>query len=780
MNAEIEVSLSEAVKAVQERIPALSIPRDFSVGFGAEVEEQAKAFNQLQLMLILALILTYAVMASQYESLKDPFIIMFSVPLAAIGVVGALLLTGTTFSLQAYIGVIMLAGIVVSNAILLVDYTNMLRRRDGLPLREAVELAGRTRLRPILMTSLTTMLGLVPMALAIGEGSEIQAPLARVVIGGLVTSTVITLVFVPTVYTLFEEGWSGLRRGVHHEAPPSQSGDETMKKFIITLIVLGAIAGSAGAYYKYRTPAEEVKISTLAVARGDIIESVGATGTLQAVTTVQVGSQVSGNIKALYADFNSIVKKGQIVAELDPSLLQTQIEQARANLIRSQADLDRLKVSLDDARIKLKRTESLAARKLVSPQDLETAQVAVRSAEAQIKSSEASLSQSKASLNQNEVNLQHTVIEAPIDGIVISRNVDVGQTVAASMNAPTLFIIAEDLTKMQVNANVDESDVGRIRAGQVVKFRVDAYPLEEFTGAVSQVRLQPIVTQNVVTYATVIDVPNAQLKLKPGMTAKVTIEIARRNDVVRVPNAALRFRPNADTFAALNQPVPPEMQRGAGGGRMGGPGGSAPRRQAARPVPPRQPRPLLRNRPRPAPPRLPPGAGGTRAAGPAGSRPEHRQPQPQGASPRGRPGRRRAVSAALAARTWTRPSASADSRSGWPACRPKSARSSRRACASAAWTRTIPAPAGAEDSARGAPGRARCGPPARPGASRPRAAPARRRSTSCSVPCRWPKRPAASGSTRTASSSRCGCGWASPTAPTPNCCPANCSPARNW
>ena len=249
-----------------------------------------------------------------------------------------------------------------------------------------------------------------------------------------------------------------------------------MKKFIITLIVLGAIAGSAGAYYKYRTPAEEVKISKLAVARGDIVESVGATGTLQAVTTVQVGTQVSGIIQELYADFNSIVKKGQIVAELDPSLLQTQIEQARANVIRAQADLERLKVSLEDARIKLKRAESLAARKLVAPQELETAEVAVRSAEAQIKSSEASLTQSKASLNQNEVNLQHTVIEAPIDGIVISRNVDVGQTVAASMNAPTLFIIAADLTKMQVNANIDESDVGRIRAGQVVKFRVDAYP----------------------------------------------------------------------------------------------------------------------------------------------------------------------------------------------------------------------------------------------------------------------------------------------------------------
>jgi HAE1 family hydrophobic/amphiphilic exporter-1 len=225
VSAEIEVPLSEAVQRVQARIPGMAIPRDFSVGFGTEVEEQQKAFNQLLLTLILALILTYAVMASQYESLKDPFIIMFSVPLAAIGVVGTLLVTGTTFSLQAYIGVIMLAGIVISNAILLVDYTNVLRRRDGLPLREAVELAGRTRLRPILMTSLTTVLGLVPMALALGEGSEIQAPLARVVIGGLVTSTLITLVLVPTVYTLFEEGWKGLKRGLHHEAPSTQSGD---------------------------------------------------------------------------------------------------------------------------------------------------------------------------------------------------------------------------------------------------------------------------------------------------------------------------------------------------------------------------------------------------------------------------------------------------------------------------------------------------------------------------------------------------------------------------
>jgi HAE1 family hydrophobic/amphiphilic exporter-1 len=213
VTADPEATLSDALQAVQARISEIRVPPDFSVGMGAEAEEQARAFAQLQLMLILAIVLVYAVMASQYESLRDPFIIMFSVPLAAIGVVLALKLTGTSFSLQAYIGVIMLAGIVVSNAILLVDYTNVLRRRDGVPLRDAVERAGRTRLRPILMTSLATILGLVPMSLGIGEGAEMQAPLARVVIGGLLTSTLITLVVVPTVYTIFEEGWKGLRHG---------------------------------------------------------------------------------------------------------------------------------------------------------------------------------------------------------------------------------------------------------------------------------------------------------------------------------------------------------------------------------------------------------------------------------------------------------------------------------------------------------------------------------------------------------------------------------------
>jgi HAE1 family hydrophobic/amphiphilic exporter-1 len=220
VNAETEVTLSEAVEAVQARLNEIQVPRDFAVGFGNEVEEQARSFRELQLVLILAIVLVYTVMASQYESLRDPFIIIFSIPLAAIGVVGALLITGTPFSMQAYIGVIMLAGIVVTNAILLVDYTNTLRHRDKMELRQAIELAGRHRLRPILMTALCTALGLVPMALGIGEGAELQAPLARVVIGGLMTSTVITLVFVPAMYTLFEEGLAGLRK----KPAPAQAG----------------------------------------------------------------------------------------------------------------------------------------------------------------------------------------------------------------------------------------------------------------------------------------------------------------------------------------------------------------------------------------------------------------------------------------------------------------------------------------------------------------------------------------------------------------------------
>jgi HlyD family secretion protein len=347
------------------------------------------------------------------------------------------------------------------------------------------------------------------------------------------------------------------------------------KRLVSVVVILVAVGIGLGAYYYSRDDAKP-QVMTAAVTRGDVTEAVSATGTLEAVTTVQVGTQVSGTIQSLHADYNSIVHKGQVVARLDPSLFQTQIDQQQANLVRSEAEVDRLRVQVDDAQTKLTRARSLSERNLIPATDLETAEVNLRAAQAQLQSAQAQVTQSRAALNQAQVNLQHTVIEAPIDGIVISRNVDVGQTVAASMQAPTLFVIAADLTKMQVNANIDEADVGRIRPQQHVVFRVDAYPASEFDGTVSQIRLQPTTVQNVVTYATVIDVPNNDLRLKPGMTANVQIQIATRNNVLRVPNTSLRFRPTTDIFAALGQTPPPEFSRVGGrptGNGQGRPGG---------------------------------------------------------------------------------------------------------------------------------------------------------------------------------------------------------------
>ena len=358
-----------------------------------------------------------------------------------------------------------------------------------------------------------------------------------------------------------------------------------MKRAVIVVVLLAVVGGGAGAWYAQRNKTE-IQVTTTPLSRGDIVDTVGATGTLQAVTTVQVGSQVSGNIQWLGADFNSIVKKGQVIARLDPSLFDAQLnqvranlEQARANLTKARSELDRSRVQLTDAQQKFARAKELAAQQLLPASELDAAKIAVDSATASLASQQATVvqvqaavTQSVASLNQSQVNRDHTVILAPIDGIVTQRSVDVGQTVAASMSAPTLFIIAADLTEMQVNANIDEADVGRIRPGQQVSFRVDAYPTDNFIGTVTQIRLQPVVVQNVTTYGTVITVPNRELKLKPGMTANVKIEIAKRTNALRIPNAALRFRPTNEIFAALEQTPPPEANIFAGGGARGGRG----------------------------------------------------------------------------------------------------------------------------------------------------------------------------------------------------------------
>jgi HlyD family secretion protein len=322
-----------------------------------------------------------------------------------------------------------------------------------------------------------------------------------------------------------------------------------MKRTSLALTTLVVVAtASVGAHYSRRTNTGPV-LTTEPATRGTIVSVVTATGTLQPVTTVQVGSQVSGIVESLKADFNQIVRKGQVLATLDQSLYASALQQARAALASAQADADGFRVSQAAADVTLARTRELAARQLVPASDLETDESAARSAAAQVGGADAKVLQAQSTVRTAEVNLAQTVIVSPIDGIVTERSVDVGQTVSASMSAPTLFVLAADLSKMQLSASVDESDVGQVRPGQPVTFRVDAYPSETFVGTVSQVRLDATVVSDVVTYAAIIDAPNAAMKLKPGMTAVASIEIARHDDVLRVPSEALRFKPDAEALA---------------------------------------------------------------------------------------------------------------------------------------------------------------------------------------------------------------------------------------
>ncbi len=288
--------------------------------------------------------------------------------------------------------------------------------------------------------------------------------------------------------------------------------------------------GSKGQQYK-----------TEKVDRGDITMTVTATGTLSAVTTVQVGSQVSGVISRLYADFNSQVHKGQLLAELDPTPFQAQVEQRQADLTKARVEAANAKVSYD-------RQARLAASGLAAQADVDTAKAAYDGAVAGVQ-------QAAAALRQAQTNLQYTRITSPIDGVVVDRAYDVGQTVAASFQAPTLFQIAQDLTKMQVQADVDQSDIGRVRVGQLARFTVDSYPDQEFRGRISQIRLNATVSQNVVTYPVIVEVANPEQKLTPKMTANVTIDVAAVQNVLRVPNAALRFKPDPSTLPPAERPV---------------------------------------------------------------------------------------------------------------------------------------------------------------------------------------------------------------------------------
>jgi HlyD family secretion protein len=423
------------------------------------------------------------------------------------------------------------------------------------------------------------------------------------------------------------------------------AAEKVLSRKKLWIPVLGLAMAAVAALYFWGNQASAAQYLTTKVERGNLRNTVTATGTLQAVTTVQVGSQASGTISALYADFNSVVKKGQVIAQLDPAVAKAQVDQARANLQQAQAGLQQaraavsnsragvsdaqaraqaanstvqnnqagvsgaranlavLKAQQDDALSYLKQQESLLQSGVIPQRDLDVAKTAyqtaqakydqaaaqlnqaivseqmsassgvaqsqaqvqqsqaqVQQSQAQVQSAQAQVEQAQAALNLAEVNLTHTTITSPIDGVVVSRDVSVGQTVAASLSAPTLFTIANDLTQMQVIANIDQADIGLVEQAKSVKFTVDAFPGKDFDGKIQQMRLNPQNVQNVVTYNVVIDVQNPEQKLKPGMTANLTITIDERNNILKVPNAALRFTP----------PDAASLRRGDGNGSGNG------------------------------------------------------------------------------------------------------------------------------------------------------------------------------------------------------------------
>lgn len=321
---------------------------------------------------------------------------------------------------------------------------------------------------------------------------------------------------------------------------------------LLTVVVI-ATGLAFGFLYYWKEEKVDLRYETVKVEKGRIVAKVTASGTLSALVTVQVGSQVSGRIQQLFVDFNSQVKKGEIIAKIDPRLFEATVAQARANYVAAQGNLTKAKAQAVDADRQYRRARALAERQLIAQAEADTAEANAESAKAQIEVAQGGLAQAKAALQQAEVNLAYTDIISPTNGVIISRSVDVGQTVAASLQAPVLFLIAEDLSKMQVDTSVAEADIGKLSDGMAASFTVDAYAGERFTGVVRQIRNAAQAVQNVVTYDAVVDVSNADLKLRPGMTATVTFIYAEKDDVLRIPNAALRFRPPQELLERRRQ-----------------------------------------------------------------------------------------------------------------------------------------------------------------------------------------------------------------------------------
>ena len=320
-----------------------------------------------------------------------------------------------------------------------------------------------------------------------------------------------------------------------------------MRKILLTGMLLIAVLVGVRYFWANGGGSLPVEYRTASVERGSIVSVVGATGTINPVTSVQIGAQVTGKIISLHADYNSVVKAGDIIARIDPSLFQAKRDQAAANLVNAKAMWSKARVDLDQRKRELERTQQLFSRELVSQNELDMATTAYEGATAQLQVSAAQIKQAQALLANSDLDLKYTVIRSPVNGIVIARNVEVGQTVTSGFTTPNVFLIALDLTKMQVDTNVSESDIAGIREGQEVAFSVDAYPNVEFQGIVRQIRNAPIIVQNVVTYDVVVEVDNQDLSLKPGMTANVSITLTKKDDVLTVPNAAFRFFPQKST-----------------------------------------------------------------------------------------------------------------------------------------------------------------------------------------------------------------------------------------
>jgi HlyD family secretion protein len=364
-----------------------------------------------------------------------------------------------------------------------------------------------------------------------------------------------------------------------------------LRRAVVALASI-AVAGAAAWYGVARWTADDPPTyATTAVRRGDVVQAVTASGTLSPVVQVDVGSQVSGRVKELFADYNDEVKKGQVIARIDPQVFESEVAQAQARLASARADLSRLEAMAANAKAQYDRVAGLVASGAVARADVETAAADRNSALAQVTGARAKITEAQGAVEQARLNLAYTTITAPIDGVVISRSVDVGQTVAASLSAPVLFVIAGDLRQMEVHTTVAESDVGQLKTGMGVEFTVDAFPDKTFSGAVKQVRFEAQTVSNVVTYDAVVAVENASLELRPGMTANATFVIAKASDVLVAPSKALRFRPAsapvpvraaakpvdpaARPEAAKPDPAAPADAAAAPKLRRGGPGGSA-------------------------------------------------------------------------------------------------------------------------------------------------------------------------------------------------------------